>query len=81
MTYKLPKPRAKMPGFGHIYFAEEVQAAYAAGLASRVPMTDKEIAMAWISIPDPIALGSKFNGSDAIRDFVRAIEAHHKIGA
>ena len=48
--------------------------------APQVPMTDKEIAGAWISIPDPVALGGKFNGSDAVRDFVRAIEAHFKIG-
>ena len=48
--------------------------------APQVPMTDKEIAGAWISIADPVALGGKFNGSDAVRDFVRAVEAHHGIG-
>ena len=53
---------------------------YLGPTAPQVPMTDKEIAGAWISIPDPVALGSKFNGSDAVRDFVRGIEAHHGIG-
>lgn len=45
----------------------------------RVPMTDAEIAAAWIRIDDPVALGSKFSSSDAVREFVRAIEAHHGI--
>ena len=57
-----------------------IPALEAAQPSPQVPMTDKEIAGAWISIPDPVALGSKFNGSDAVRDFVRGIEAHHGIG-
>ena len=46
----------------------------------RKPLTDAEICMAWLAIPDPVALGSKFLASKEIRDFARAIEQAHGIG-
>ena len=45
----------------------------------RVPMTDREIAGAWIKLADPIAFGSKFQNDSQVREFTRAIEAHHGI--
>lgn len=47
----------------------------------RQPMSDKEIAAAWIRINDPLGLGGKFESSDHVREFVRAVEAFHGIGA
>ena len=43
----------------------------------RVPLTDKEVLRAWISVSDPIALGKQLPGENgsAVREFVRAIEA------
>jgi len=56
------------------------QKLYLAPGAGSVPMTDKEIVGAWVRIADPVALGGALPGGDAVREFVRSIEAHHKIG-
>ena len=52
----------------------------AAQPAPQVPMTDREIVGAWIRIADPIALGGALPRENAVREFVRAIEAHFGIG-
>jgi hypothetical protein len=46
--------------------------------AQRQPLTDEQIAAAWISTPDPMAL--TFSNKQHVIDFVRAIEAAHGIG-
>jgi hypothetical protein len=46
-----------------------------------VPLTDEQIAHAWISIKDPIGLGGKFETPAQVRDFARAIERAHGIAA
>ena len=43
-----------------------------------VGLTDEEICLAWLVITDPISLGDKFQTSEEIREFVRAIEAKLK---
>lgn len=55
------------------------EAADALQAMERVPMTDREIAGAWIKLADPIAFGSKFQNDSQVREFTRAIEAHHGI--
>ena len=55
------------------------EAADALQALERVPMTDREIAGAWIKLADPIAFGSKFQNDSQVREFTRAIEAHHGI--
>ena len=47
--------------------------------AERKPLTDEQLCMAWLAIPDPVGLGGKFSTSKEVRDFVRAIEAAHGI--
>jgi len=56
-----------------------LEAADALQALERVPMTDREIAGAWIKLADPVAFGSKFQNDSQVREFTRAIEAHHGI--
>ena len=50
--------------------------------APRQPLSDKQIAEAWVSISDPITLGAalQVHSGKAVREFARAIERAHGIG-
>lgn len=45
------------------------------------PLTDLQIAQAWIGTSDPMSVGGKFSADTYVREFVRAIERAHGIVA
>jgi hypothetical protein len=46
----------------------------------REPLTNEQIAMAWLATSDPVGLGGKFKDAKHVREFTKAIERAHGIG-